>query len=452
MKTLLLLFVSAGFSNAAEGVVDLINPDNYADQPVPAYITRDNTPADNPITDRGATLGRVLFYDKRLSRDDTVSCSSCHQQSRGFSDLAVASNGVAGTTGRHSMRLVNARFSAEEQFFWDERAVTLEDQTTRPIRDHVEMGFSGTDGDPDFGDLVVKLSAIEEYKVLFQAVYGDLAITEERMQKAIAQFVRSIQSFDSPFDEGRAIVGANGPPFPNFTASENAGKQLFLAGPGPGGGAGCAGCHRPPEFDIDPNSGNNGVVGAIGGGTDFTVTRSPSLRDSVGPAGASNGGFMHTGQFATLEQVIAHYNAIPAVVQGLDPRLIRPGGQPQRLNLSAQQQADLAAFLRTLTGSAIYTDPKWSDPFDAAGQLSLVVLPTDGLEMTFSGTGESREATVAMSAVPNVDYFFQWSGDLDEWDSLPVTADATGRIEVVTGAPESAGRGFYRFAYQSAVE
>ena len=144
---------------------------------------------------------------------------------------------------------------------------------------------------------------------------------------------------------------------------------------------------------------------------------------------------MHTGQFATLEQVIAHYNAIPAVVQGLDPRLIRPGGQPQRLNLSAQQQADLAAFLRTLTGSAIYTDPKWSDPFDAAGQLSLVVLPTDGLEMTFSGTGESREATVAMSAVPNVDYFFQWSGDLDEWDSLPVTADATGRIEVVTGAP-----------------
>ena len=221
MKVILLLLVSIRLVSAAEGVIDLVNPANYATQPIPNYINRDNTPGNNPITDLGATLGRVLFYDKRLSRNDTISCASCHQQERAFSDLSVASTGVAGTTGRHSMRLVNARFSAEEHFFWDERAPTLEAQTTQPIQDHVEMGFSGTDGDPGFSDLVDKLEVIELYQVLFKGVYGDATITEARIQSAIAQFVRSIQSFDSRYDEGRAAVGADGPPFPNFTASEN---------------------------------------------------------------------------------------------------------------------------------------------------------------------------------------------------------------------------------------
>ena len=124
---------------AQEGVVDLTNLANYANQPIPAYITRDNTPGNNPITDIGATLGRVLFYDKRLSKNDTVSCSSCHQQEHAFTDQDIASTGVAGTTGRHSMRLINPRFSSERKFFWDERATSVEDQSTKPIQDHVEM-------------------------------------------------------------------------------------------------------------------------------------------------------------------------------------------------------------------------------------------------------------------------------------------------------------------------
>src|SRR4029079_9901627 len=111
---------------------------NYAKQPTPAYITKSNTPVINQITDSGATLGRVLFYDKRLSRNNTVSCSTCHQQEHGFSEAATASTGVAGTTTRHSMRLINARFGIEEHFFWDERAATLEDQTTQPIRNRFE--------------------------------------------------------------------------------------------------------------------------------------------------------------------------------------------------------------------------------------------------------------------------------------------------------------------------
>ncbi|BCX46630.1 cytochrome-c peroxidase [Haloferula helveola] len=441
----------ASAAETAEGVLDLTRPEAYADQPVPAYINRDNTPPGNPITDLGATLGRVLFYDKRLSRNDSISCSSCHQQEHAFSDLAIASTGVAGTTGRHSMRLVNSRFAAERRFFWDERAVTLEDQTTRPIQDHVEMGFSGADGDPGFADLVDKLSSIEEYQVLFTAVYGDEGVTEQRVQQSLAQFIRSIQSFDSKYDEGRTIVGNDGPPFPNFTPAENRGKQLFLAPPGQG--AGCAGCHRPPEFDIDPNSGNNGVVGSFSGGNDFAVTRSPSLRDLVDENGAPHGGFMHTAQFATLAQVINHYNAIPAVVTGLDRRLTRPGGpgqppQPQRLNLTVQERGDLEAFLETLTGSSIYTDPKWSDPYGADGLLSLVVLPSEGLGIQFAGSGASRGLTVRMTGVPNVDYVFQWSNQLDSWNSFPVTADPNGNVVVAIPAPEGQPNGFYRFAYE----
>ncbi|NJR41547.1 MAG: hypothetical protein HC767_01670 [Akkermansiaceae bacterium] len=152
---------------------------------------------------------------------------------------------------------------------------------------------------------------------------GGAMITEARVQLALSQFVRSIQSFDSKYDVGRATTADN-QNFTNFTAAENAGKTLFL-NPPPQGGAGCAGCHRSPEFDIDPNSRNNGVTTGFSG-TDLTNTRSPSLRDLVKTNGATNGGMMHDASFATLDQVIAHYNAIPADNTNLDPRLRRPGG------------------------------------------------------------------------------------------------------------------------------
>lgn len=105
---------------------------NYASQTVPGDITRNNT-GGNAIVNEKALIGRVLFYDKNLSTSNTVACASCHQQSHAFSDASIASTGVNGTTGRHSMRLVNARFAAEARFFWDERAATLEAQTTQPI-------------------------------------------------------------------------------------------------------------------------------------------------------------------------------------------------------------------------------------------------------------------------------------------------------------------------------
>lgn len=424
---------------AGDGVIDLTRLANYANQTVPTYITRNNTTAGNAITDLGATLGRVLFYDKRLSRNDTISCASCHQQAHAFSDTALASTGVGGTTGRHSMRLINSRFGQETRFFWDERAATLEAQTTQPIRDHGEMGFSGTGEDPPFSSLLAKLAAIPEYPLLFRLVYGDIEITEDRMQRAMAQFVRSIQSFDSKFDVGRAQVANVNNAFPNFTGQENAGKQLFLAAPP--NGAGCAGCHRPGEFDIDPASRNNGVITKIGGGTDLTNTRSPSLRDLLGPGGSSNGPFMHDGSLATLAAVVDHYNVIPGDNTDLDNRLRRPGGGTQNLNLTQQQKNELVAFLQTLSGSAVYTDIRWSDPFAANGSLSLIVFPPEDLKIERAGGSVS----LSCRAVPGQSYQFQASNDLSTWTTLStVTANASGQFNYSFTA---AGRRFFRFVY-----
>lgn len=367
--------------------IDLDNLPNYASQSRPAYITKDNTTAGNAITNAGATLGRVLFYDKKLSVNNTISCASCHQQAEGFADPAVASTGVNGATGRHSMRLINVRFGTEDNMFWDERAATVEAQATQPIRDHAEMGWSGANGDPTFADLVTKMESIEYYPTLFTHAYGDPGITEDRMQRAIAQFVRSIQSFDTKYDTGRAQAPNDGAPFPNFTGPENAGKQLFLAPPvfapgtgsRTGGGAGCAGCHRPPEFDIDPNSRSNGVITKIGGGTDTTNFRSPTLRNMLDANNDPYGPFMHDGSFGSLAAVIAHYNAPPLAINqpanrtNMDPRIL-PNGQVQRLNLSQTEINNLVAFLQTLNSQTPTTDPKWSDPFDANGNLSIAQL------------------------------------------------------------------------------
>ena len=276
--------------------IDFSNLSNYANQSKPAYITNDNSGTDTIKNDK-ATLGRILFYDKNLSTNNKISCASCHKQAFAFSDTALVSNGVdGGLTFRHSMRLVNARFSNELKFFWNERAASLEIQTTMPIEDHAELGFSGVNGRGNLDSLFKKLSQLGYYKEAFKAVYGDTIINQARVQQSLAQFIRSIQSFDTKFDAGRALVGNNNNQFPNFTPTENAGKALFLAPPvfdGVGnrisGGAGCNGCHRAPEFDIDPNSRNNGIVGIINGfGIETNNTKSPSLRDLVKADGTLN--------------------------------------------------------------------------------------------------------------------------------------------------------------------
>ena len=351
--------------------IDLNNLANYAAQSKPAYITKDNT-GNNPIINAKATLGRVLFYDKKLSIDNTISCASCHKQAFAFSDNQLVSTGVAGVkTDRHSMRLVNERFGVETKFFWDERAASLESQTTQPIADHNEMGFSGQAGRVGIAALLTKLQGVDYYNELFKFVYGDITVTEPRLQECLAQFVRSIQSFDAKYDMGRAQVNNDRQPFPNFTAQENAGKDLFLTPPvfdgnssRIGGGLGCNGCHNAPEFDIDPNTRNNGVMMTGYTGVDLGVTRAPSLRDLVNNKGELNSALMHTGKIGDLSTAVTHYGSLITDNQNLDRRLKPNGVNVQRLNLQPAEIAAVVAFLKTLAGTNVYIDKKWASPFN----------------------------------------------------------------------------------------
>ncbi|MDP3927502.1 MAG: cytochrome-c peroxidase, partial [Bacteroidota bacterium] len=211
-------------------------PFNYANLVLPNYFTTDvpgsplpgsingtdNTPANNPVTNDGATLGRVLFYDRNLSANARISCASCHKQEKGFSDEAILSAGFnGGATSRHSMTLINARYYQRGRFFWDERAATLEEQVLMPFQDSVEMGMT-------LDQVVSKVKEQAFYPNLFQKAFGSSEINADKIALSLAQFVRSIVSYSSKYDEGRARVQNPGANFPNFTAEENQGKNLFF--------------------------------------------------------------------------------------------------------------------------------------------------------------------------------------------------------------------------------
>jgi hypothetical protein len=156
--------------------IDLSNLPRYA--PVlPAYydagvLADDNTPAGNRATDAAATLGRVLFYDRQLSVNNTISCASCHQQAQGFGDPRRFSLGFAGgATTAHAMRLGNVRYYAPGSMFWDKRAASLEAQATQPLQHPVEMGFDASAG--GLPTLFAKLQALPYYPALFTAAFGD---------------------------------------------------------------------------------------------------------------------------------------------------------------------------------------------------------------------------------------------------------------------------------------
>jgi cytochrome c peroxidase len=325
---------------------------------VPPIVNQDNTPASNVVTDAGASLGRVLFYDKRLSTNRAIACASCHQQAHGFSDPRRFSDGFnGGVTSRNSMGLTQARYYPRGHFFWDERAATLEDQVLQPIQNAVEMGMT-------LPALVNRLSVEPFYTNLFAQAFGSADITAERLSRALAQFVRTIISTRSKYDRGIPVG------FSNFTAQESLGRQVFL---GQVGTATCAACHGTDNF-VPNNLFNNGLenpyrdkgVGALTGlAQDEGRFKVPSLRNIELTAP-----YMHDGRFATLEEVVEFYNSGVVNHPNLSPPLRvptppgAPPGPPRRLNLTAEQKAALVAFLKTLTDPATATDPRFSDPFN----------------------------------------------------------------------------------------
>lgn len=306
----------------------------------------DNTPNNNPITDEGATLGRVLFYDKQLSVNNAVSCASCHDQSTGFSDVNTLSVGFNGElTARNSMGLANAKFYDNGRFFWDERAESLEEQVLLPIQDAVEMGLT-------LDELESKLQNEAYYSVLFTRAFGDDEISSERIALALAQFVRSMVSYQSKYDEGLAQTNNQNANFPNFTASENLGKNLFFSNR-----TRCSDCHDTNAF-VGDRARNNGLDAVLTDeGRNDGEFKVPSLRNIELTAP-----FMHDGRFSTLEKVIEHYNSGVQNSADLDGRL-RQGNGVRRLNLTDAEKQALVNFLRTLTDEEFIFDEKFSDPF-----------------------------------------------------------------------------------------
>jgi cytochrome c peroxidase len=352
------------------------NLQNYAQIIFPTDIINnqadmDNMPANNPITDAGATLGRVLFYDVALSKNYSISCSSCHRQEFSFTDTARFSVGFNGQlTRRNSMGLAHARFQKDSAFFWDNRATTLEMQVLMPIHSSVEMGLS-------LDSLVNRLKTKAIYPPLFQVAFGSADIDTTRIARAIAQFIRSMNTFGSKYRQGITLTNGNPEttPFVNFTAEENLGKNLFMdirRG-------NCQACHTRNIFvpqgskniGLDLEYADNGVGEFFNNGTKDGQFSVPSLINIELTAP-----YMHDGRYQTLEQVINFYSDSIKPHRNLDGflREIIPGNPipnndpcetcpPRKIQYTATEKKALLAFLKTLTDTILIKDPRWSDPF-----------------------------------------------------------------------------------------
>ncbi len=362
-------------------------PFNYSNVNFPETFTNfvfeelDNTPNNNHITDNGATLGRVLFYDKKLSFNNTISCASCHLQEFGFTDPREKSVGFEGEhTRRNSMNLTNSRFYLKEKFFWDHRASTLEEQVLMPFQDEIEMGMTL--------ELVVsRVSSFDYYKPLFINAFGNNEVTKDKISKALAQFVRSIYSFNSKYDIGIEATRNIFVDFPNFTTQENLGKDIFNGKLTPEANGSCVFCHMNDNqgdihFTTVPPLNANQVI--------FTGTRTDNIGLDENSHGDSDNGlgeitnieadngqfkvpsirnieltspYMHDGRFTTLEEVVEHYSTGVKDHPQLSDHLINPDESPRNLELTDEESAALVVFLKTLTDQVMINDIKYSDPF-----------------------------------------------------------------------------------------
>ena len=280
-------------------------------------------PADNPYTPEKAALGKMLFFDTRLSRDRNLSCASCHNPSFGWEvpfDKAIGAGGKP--LGRHAPTVLNQAWSAN--LFWDGRAPTLEAQARGPIEAGAEM-------DLPMPAAVARLKEVEGYRTAFERAFPKEGLTEQTILKAIATFERTAVSGDTPFD--RWVRGEAGA----LSDSARRGFALFT------GRANCAACHTGWNFTDDKFHdiglpGTDAGRGALTGkGADQNAFKTPGLREI-----AARAPYMHDGALPTLQAVVAHYATGGASRPSLSPQM-------KPLALTAQDMADLTAFLQSLS-------------------------------------------------------------------------------------------------------
>lgn len=363
--------------------------DNYQTS-LPAHLTRTGLKA-HPVSDTKATLGRVLFYDKNLSKDRSVSCASCHKQERGFADTKAFSTGVFGRqTARNSMALgAVVNYSAYHSvalngagaagFFWDDRVDNVADQTKATLLNSHEM-------DIEMPEVVARVKALPYYNWLFARAYGDPEATEERVLSAISEFINAMGSYRSRFDQIAEKVSAADlhKPLPGLTIQENRGWGLYLNF--------CSGCHgvelgKPAVLmannGLEMEYTDQGLSVLTGKQEDVGVFKVPGLRNI-----AMTAPYMHDGRFNTLDEVLQFYSREVQPHPNLHPEMLKEniimtsipiqeggwgttssdtitikGSLVNHLNLSNTDIQALKAFLLTLSDGELRNDQRFSDPF-----------------------------------------------------------------------------------------
>jgi len=304
-------------------------------------------PADNPTTVEGVALGRKLFYKTLLSGNNTMSCGSCHNQSLAFTDNGRSvSTGIDGIQGnRNAQALVNLGWN--RKFFWDGRAESLEIQALEPITNPIEMH-------ENWPNAISKLKAAKTYKEDFFKAFGTNDFNSSHAVKALAQFMRTMISYNSRLDKKLRYEI-------NLTSTELNGLVIYMTERGD-----CFHCHnidggRLLTDNLFHNNGldsvftDSGVYGVTGDVSDKGKFLTPTLRNI-----ALTAPYMHDGRFATLEEVVEHYNSGGKPSATVDPLMKHVG---TGLGLSTQDKADLVAFLKTFTDSTFITNPAFSNPF-----------------------------------------------------------------------------------------
>ncbi|MFM7472468.1 MAG: cytochrome-c peroxidase [Crocinitomicaceae bacterium] len=325
---------------------------------IPSHFPDMIIPADNPMTVEGVELGRFLFYEKRLSGDNTQSCASCHLPSASFSDPNQYSTGIDGIQGtRHSMALINLGW--EDFFFWDGRKTTLEKQILEPVPNPIEMHQS-------WKRTIEKLNADVNYRNRFFKAFGEEGIDSTKATKAIAQFIRTLISGESKYDvmykyeNNLSLNSSEQAVLQTVDVEEWAGYDLFKSL----NGADCFHCHNGPLMRVKKFSNNGLMPNSVDDRGRADVTNNPednykfkvpTLRNI-----ALTAPYMHDGRFATLDEVIEHYSSGIHMSPTIDP-LIEFGSQGG-VQLDAQEKYLLKKFLLTLTDQKFVLNPNFQDP------------------------------------------------------------------------------------------
>ncbi len=313
-------------------------------------------PPDNPLTEQGIQLGRMLFYDPILSKDSTIACGSCHAIENAFTDDVALSEGVDGAIGRrNSMPLFNLGW--QPSFFWDGSVNSLEEQALKPVPNEVEMH-------QPWEGAVAKLMNHYDYRVKFYEAFGDTLISKELVTKAIAQFERTLISGNSKFD--LAVTPGTGV---DLSPQEELGYNLFndLAG------GDCLHCHIDPGLLFTDNKFHNTGLDATSTFEEFAdwglgeVTgipqdngrfRTPSLRN-IGVTAP----YMHDGRFNTLKEVLDFYADEIQPSPNLDLIMVSDFNSTGNL-LEEEEKEAIIAFLHTLTDTTFLNNPAYKNPFE----------------------------------------------------------------------------------------